>query len=232
MTTPASPRVWIPLEANPEVLTALIHKLGVPTDYIFHDVYGLDPELLQMVPQPVHALLFLFPINKQTQELPTPENTDGDIPLRTFFAKQTIPNACGTMALIHSILNTPEIVDKLPQDSWFLKFLHNSLSLSPDQRAEVLNQDETLSQCHTESSHAGQSTVPITEEELENVWLHFIAFVPIDNKLVELDGRREAPVVHGATSQESFLNDVVPIIQKYITATESIEFNLMALVKM
>lgn len=43
-------------------------RLGAPPSAAFHDVFGLDPDLLAMVPQPVRAVLLLFPITKQVSE--------------------------------------------------------------------------------------------------------------------------------------------------------------------
>ncbi|KAG7265135.1 hypothetical protein CRUP_036827 [Coryphaenoides rupestris] len=56
---------WLPLEANPDFLG----QLGLRPSWQFGDVYGLDPELLSMVPKPVCALLLLFPVS---EKVPSP----------------------------------------------------------------------------------------------------------------------------------------------------------------
>ena len=42
---------WPALESNPEILTNFLIGVGVPPAYSFVDVYGLDEEMLAMVPQ-------------------------------------------------------------------------------------------------------------------------------------------------------------------------------------
>ena len=44
-------------------------KLGMDMQYKFHDVFGLDSDLLEMLPQPCIALLLLFPINDKVHNL-------------------------------------------------------------------------------------------------------------------------------------------------------------------
>ena len=45
---------------------------------------------------------------------------------------------------------------------------------------------------------------------------HFIAYVPIQNRLYELDGLREGPIDLGPCSQDTWLNEVKPVIERRI----------------
>ncbi|KAG2263954.1 hypothetical protein Bca52824_071033 [Brassica carinata] len=134
----SSAKRWLPLEANPEVMNQVLspspfHNVSVlrsseisvglglaPDEAECNDVFGLDDELLEMVPKPVLAVLFLYPITKseeerieQDKEIKEKVHID-----KVYFMKQTVGNACGTIGLLHAIGNiTSEI--KLSEDrSW------------------------------------------------------------------------------------------------------------------
>lgn len=75
------------------------------------DVYGLDHALLALVPQPCVALILLFPytaISKDRRRELCSRRADQPLPpAELFFAQQhdECGNACGTIALIHSVVN-------------------------------------------------------------------------------------------------------------------------------
>jgi ubiquitin carboxyl-terminal hydrolase L3 len=101
-----------PLENNPEVLTTLIHTLGLSSSLAFHDVWSLDdPSLLNFIPRPVLALLLVFPVSASYESLRVEEDKalpqyEGHGPEEeVVWFRQTIRNACGMMGLLHLASN-------------------------------------------------------------------------------------------------------------------------------
>ena len=110
-------------ENNPEVMTALVHKLGLSDSLSFHDVYSLDdPSLLAFVPRPVHALLLVFPVSKgyeagrMAEDAPLPVYNGSGPDEEVLWFRQTIGNACGMMGLLHLACNggARDLIGKLP----------------------------------------------------------------------------------------------------------------------
>eukprot|EP00871_Galdieria_phlegrea_P005366 jgi/Galph1/5830/GphlegSOOS_G4505.1 len=227
MTTNIKKR-WIPLESNPQVLTSFIHKLGVEGDTCLVDV--LSPELLDLVPRPVYAVILLYPLNSKADQMEKnmqPSNLESTT--NVYFCKQTISNACGTVALLHAILNNVQRV-ALKENSFLKQFYQQSLPLSPDDRAKLLEQSEELDAVHHTFAQSGQSEAPCSDDELD---LHFITFVCSGNKLVQLDGRLDQPVVYGDCSDnDDLLKEATKVIQEGFMAVDpdEVRFTMLALV--
>ena len=51
----------------------------------------------------------------------------------------------------------------------------------------------------------------------------------IAGRLLQLDGRRPAPIDCGATSEAGLLKDTAAVVQRFAEITNSISFNLIAL---
>uniref|UniRef100_A0A3P9KVM7 Ubiquitin carboxyl-terminal hydrolase n=1 Tax=Oryzias latipes TaxID=8090 RepID=A0A3P9KVM7_ORYLA len=187
-------------------MTKFVSCLGMKPTWQFGDVYGLDPELLSMVPRPVCAVLLLFPVTekyeafKQEEEerlKEQPQEVSPDV----YFIKQTIGNACGTIGLIHAVANNQARLAFEP-DSPLKKFLEQTSKMTPEERAVLLEKDESIRVIHESRAQEGQTEAPSLDDKVN---LHFIAFVNVGGHLYELDGRKPFPVVHGKTSEDTLL---------------------------
>uniref|UniRef100_T1J3Y3 Ubiquitin carboxyl-terminal hydrolase n=1 Tax=Strigamia maritima TaxID=126957 RepID=T1J3Y3_STRMM len=219
---------WLPLESNPDVMNKFIRNLGVPASWQLVDVLGLDPELLQMVPQPVLAVLLLFPYNdKIGLEIAKEDESADKAPTSDlYFIKQTISNACGTIALIHALANNVERI-QLDADKSLKKFIDATKTLAPVEKAKILEVNEEICSAHKQHAQEGQTSTPNPEEPVS---LHFVTLVNVDNFLFELDGRKTSAVNHGATTEATFLEDAAKVCKKFIERDpEEVHFSVVAL---
>ncbi|KAG2652769.1 hypothetical protein PVAP13_1NG378400 [Panicum virgatum] len=220
---------WIPLEANPDVMNQFMWGLGVPEgDAQFCDVYGLDDELLAMVPQPVLAVLFLYPLTSLKEESGASgaSTAEGkDLSKKVYFTKQTVGNACGTVGVIHAIGNATSQI-KLVEGSYFDKFYKKTADMDPVQRAAFLEEDDEMEGAHSVAASAGDTDANADVNE------HFVCFSCVDGELYELDGRKSQPISHGPSSPETLLQDAAKVIKARIAEDpDSVNFNVMALSK-
>ncbi|KAL9941089.1 hypothetical protein V8E36_000577 [Tilletia maclaganii] len=238
---------WVPLEANPDIFNSWASNMGLDTDGIaYHDIYGTDEALLQMVPQPVEAVLLLFPITqaigefRREQDQGKQEQTDpeaevdagksGDASAPLLWFKQTIGNACGTIGLLHSISSSAKARALIKPDSALEKLLTDVRTKAPAERAQHIESSEALQTTHASAAQGGQTSAPAADDPID---LHFVCFVRHHGRLIELDGDRKGPVDHGVAvdTQEELLPKAVKWIQEnYMArAPESLNFNLIAL---
>jgi len=192
---------FIPLEANPELMTTLLHKLGVSPALQMHDVYSLtEPDMLAFIPRPALALLLVFPVSATYESHRLAEDSlldfyqgKGDTEPVVWF-RQTIYNACGLMGLLHAVSNGPAR-NFLEEGSDLDKLIKLAVPLGPEDRAKLLEQDTTLAKAHREIAVQGDTAAP---EATDSVDLHYVCFVKgQDGALWELDGRRKGPLKRG-----------------------------------
>ncbi|XP_022862769.1 ubiquitin carboxyl-terminal hydrolase 3-like [Olea europaea var. sylvestris] len=177
MADSTSAKRWLPLEANPDVMNQFLWGLGVPLDEAeCFDVYGLDEELLEMVPKLVLAVLFLYPITSQSKAEKRKQDSGIKEPSgRVYFMNQTVGNACVTIRLLHAVGNiTFEI--KLVEGLFLDRFFKSTAKMGPSERAAFLENDKEMEVAYSVAATAGET------KALDNVDTHFICFTCVDGK--------------------------------------------------
>ncbi|GLV38493.1 Ubiquitin carboxy-terminal hydrolase [Carabus blaptoides fortunei] len=221
---------WTPLESNPEIMNKYLHKLGVPEKWNMVDVYGLDSESLAWVSRPVLSVILLFPCTDQYYEYRDKQAAEikasgQSISPDVFYMKQVVPNACGTVALIHSVANSNDAIQL--GDGHLKQFLDDCKTMSPDDRGDFLQKADNIINAHKEIAQEGQTEAPDPDCPVNH---HFVAFVHVDGNLYELDGRKEFPINHGPTTQDNLIEDAAKVCKDYIARQpDDVAFTVVAL---
>uniref|UniRef100_A0A8C5PSC0 Ubiquitin carboxyl-terminal hydrolase n=1 Tax=Leptobrachium leishanense TaxID=445787 RepID=A0A8C5PSC0_9ANUR len=203
---------WKGMENNPEMLNKVFSQLGVSGDWKFEDVIGFEESSLSAVPKPVCALMLAFPLSEQHEAFREKQKAElkEEYNPKVYFLKQTIGNSCGTIGLIHAVANNRDKLT-LAEKSALKEFLDESASLSPDERAKLLEENEVHD---------------------DDVSFHVILLTQVDGHLYELDGRMSVPVDHGPTSEDSLLKDAAGICRQFTEREKGeVRFSAVALCK-
>ncbi|EPE34830.1 Cysteine proteinase [Glarea lozoyensis ATCC 20868] len=208
---PTGRKAFVPLENNPEVMSSLVHKLGLSSTLSFHDVWSIDdPEMLAFVPRPASALLLVFPVSKTYETYRMEEDKSnkeyegkgGEEPV--IWYKQTIRNACGLIGVLHAVSNGTA-KDFITPGSDLRKLVDDATPLGPIERADLLYNSQALESAHQGAASQGQSDRPDAED---NVDLHYVCFIKdAKNNLWEMDGRRKGPINRGNIGEEDVLSE-------------------------
>lgn len=180
----------VSIENNPEVMNALGKKLGLNTDILrFHDVYSLtDPDLLALIPRPVYALLVIIPPTPAWLEQRAAEDKDkladggyDDGSGRSWddiiWFKQIIGHACGSIGLLHCLLNGYSREFLLP-DSLAERLRSQAFGLKMEERAQMLYDSKEFEEAHQSVAEMGDTPAP-SAENAEKIGGHFVAFVKV-----------------------------------------------------
>jgi ubiquitin carboxyl-terminal hydrolase L3 len=186
-------------------MNRLGHRLGLSTDLSFVDVFSLtEPSLLEMIPRPVHALLFLYPgtdlgAKDLAEEMAAQNQYDSCGPEEpVLWFHQTIGHACGLIGLLHCCTNG-QAANHIVPGSDLEKLIQQAIPLKPKERAQLLYDSDILEKAHKEAAQTGDSRAPTIDEP---VLYGFTAFVKgKDGHLWELEGQRKGPVDRGVLEE-------------------------------
>ena len=132
---------WDLTESDPGLFSSLLWDLGVKGVQV-EELVSLDASLLEHL-KPIHAFIFLF---KHVNDAPSgPYAT----PEGSWFALQTITNACATLALLNSVMNLAGEVDATAPPVELGEELSNLHAFTaelgdPELRGAVLNNSDRL----------------------------------------------------------------------------------------
>lgn len=212
------------MESNPDSMNNFLRRVGVKPHLNVVDVLGFDDELLRMVEGKVEGVLLCYPILKETES-----KVDQEAKGRLYFMRQTIRNACATMALIHLLANQCSDEDFEPESS-LRNFIKESKQLEPEVKANKFESCDSIAQAHERSSVEGQTEAPAASESVE---YHFISIIHNNNTIYEMDGRKLGPINHGPTSQETFLKDAIQVVKKFVETMsgDNANFSMQAITR-
>uniref|UniRef100_A0A8C1DB07 Ubiquitin carboxyl-terminal hydrolase n=1 Tax=Cyprinus carpio carpio TaxID=630221 RepID=A0A8C1DB07_CYPCA len=230
---------WLELESDPGLFTLLVEDFGVKGVQV-EEIYDLQSKCQS----PVYGFIFLFKWIEERRSrrkvstlVDETSVIDDEIVNDMFFAHQLIPNSCATHALLSVLLNCRgvELGTTLSRMKAFTK------GFSPESKGYAIGNAPELAKAHNSHARPEPRHLPEKQNGISAVRtmeaFHFVSYVPIKDRLFELDGLKAYPIDHGPWGEdEDWTDKARRVIMERIglaTAGEpyhDIRFNLMAVV--
>lgn len=201
------------------------------------ELWTLDDEALQALKDSsgaVHGLIFLFQYQSPSQAAVKKESLSEDqIPPGLFFAHQVTTNACATQAILSVVLNADMETQQLgPTLGEFKEF---TASFPPSLKGVAISSSEAIKTAHNSFSRTDAflndtKFISKSRDNSEDVF-HFVAYIPQNGTVYELDGLQSGPIVVGQYDQsQDWLSVARTAIQERMVG-DAIKFNLMAVLQ-
>ncbi|KAL7620034.1 hypothetical protein AAE478_010583 [Parahypoxylon ruwenzoriense] len=236
---------WVELESEPGFFNAMLQELGAK-DFKVQEVYSLEADILEFLPKPVHGLVFLF--QYEGDDEPGDEENCQDCPPDLWFANQTTTNACATVALMNIVMNAqgvglgtqlqkfrnstaalpPPHRGHLLDANDFIRSIHNSVARRIDLVAEDLSLDNKLEESLKKKSRKKSSRSSGKKANVETNY-HYIAYVPVNGQVWELDGFQCKPLCLGPAAGSWLDTASAAIQERMLRNSDFSSYSLLAI---
>ena len=216
---------WHLLESDPGVFSELLDALGVKNVDV-EELWSVD-DLILKNEENTCGVVFLFKWQGQrSRSTPAQLPTSNE---KVVFIKQVVENACGTIALLHVLLNREgvEIGETLEGLKGFIT------DMDGETAGSCLATHEGVRMAH--NSFVRPEAFSIEDDsrasKSEDAF-HFVAYVPKNGIVYELDGLSKGPVIVGE-SGSNWLTTAQVALQQRISEYSQLEirFNLLVVQK-
>lgn len=221
---------WCTIESDPGVFSCILREFGVAGLQV-EELWSLDESAYAHL-KPIHAVIFLFKYDQKiVQETHKDAKASDDQSI--FFAKQHIHNACATQAIINACMNLKNDTS-IHLGDVLNEFRDFVVDFDSDFKGMTLSNSEKIRTIH--NSYAKQTVFEVDKSMIRTRNedpFHFVTYLPINGKLVELDGLHPHPIDHGEIPENTtWVNHAQQVLEKrmQLYGTGEIRFNLMGIV--